>query len=353
MTAVTERLTRRALAVVALATLTLLVASALVAPPAAGAQPDPCDANDGSGTAVVVTPPADAPVGPNGTVPVYRGSELVVHLCGPRADSRSLDVSGHDWATALEGGSDRLRIRVEEPTNDSIGELASPEAVLGPSLVVVDRAAETVLANRSIPVTSDEQRVSLLDAEATYLEQERALASQLDDLAAATAAVENGSTPPEGAVAETMAARRSYRNATEDLRAALFAVADGRVGGPASAAAIRGLDDRSEAIENRTRERLGEHDDALRDRQRSLTWSLRLRAIGIGLLGLTVGALAGAVLPIRRGRVARRRIAAGEWTTYSRRAIMLPAAIGLTLCCLAGGWLVLTVGPAILEVVLP
>lgn len=352
MTTVTERLTRRVLAVVALATLALVLAQALFVAPAAGAQPNPCDAHDGTGTAVVVTPPADAPVGPNETVAVYRGSELVVHLCGPGAGARTLDASGHDWATALDDGTDRLRIRVEGPTNDSIGELASP-SVQGPSLTIVDRTVETTLANRSIPVASAEQRATIRDAEATYLERERALESQLDALAASTAAVENGSTPASDPLTETVAVRRSYLNATDDLRAALFAVADGPVGGPASAAALRGLDDRSDAMENRTRERLTDHDDALRDRQRSLTWSLRLRAIGIGLLGLVLGTLAGAILPIRRGRVARRRIAAGEWTTYSRRALVLPAAIGFTLLCLAGGWLVLTVGPAILEVVLP
>jgi hypothetical protein len=210
-----------------------------------------------------------------------------------------------------------------------------------------------VLSNRSIPVASEEQRTRLRNAEAAFLQQEAALESQLDDLAASTAAVANGSTSSDDRVAETMAARRSYRNATDDLRAALFAVADGRVGGPASAAAIRGLDDRSEAMETRTRERLRLHDAALSDRQRSLTWSLRLRTIGIGLLGVVLGALAGSILPIRRGRVARRRIAAGEWTAYSRRALLVPAAIGLALCCLGLGWLAVTVGPALVEVMGP
>jgi hypothetical protein len=352
VTAVTERVTPRVLAVAAVAALALLLTQALLVVPAAGAQADPCDAYEGPETAVVVTPPADAPVGPDGTVAVYRGSELVVHLCGPGADARTLDASGHDWATALEEGTDQLRIRVEGPTNDSIGDLASP-SVPGPSLTIVDRTVETVLTNRSIPVASEERRTRLRNAEAAFLEQEAALESQLDDLATSTDAVANGSTSSGDPIAETMAARRSYRNATDDLRAALFAVADGRVGGPASAAAIRGLDDRSDAMENRTRERLNEHDDALGDRQRSLTWSLRLRAIGIGLVGLVLGALVGAILPIRRGRVARRRIAAGEWTTYSRRALLLPAAIGLTLCCLGVGWLVMRVGPALVEVMAP
>lgn len=369
MSAVSDRLSRRlllvAVTVLAIALVPGVVATAAVATPAvatpaidtpAAAQQDPCADRPGTGSAVVVTPSTDEPIGPNGTASVYRGSELVVHLCQPGGGAHSLDASNHDWAAALDAGEDRaerLRIRVDGPTNDSLGVLASPGSVPGPSLRIVDLAVETALANRSIPVGSAEQRAALREAEATYLEQERALEAQLASLAGATDAVANGSAPAGDPITETMAARRAYRNATGELRAELYAIADSSVGGPRSAAAIRTLGDRSSALENGTRQRLRAHDDALRERQRSLTWSLRLRTFGIGLLGVLLGGLVGAILPLRRSRAARRRLAAGEWTTYSKRALLLPVAIGLALLCLGAGWLVLEAGAAIAEVTLP
>lgn len=322
------------------------------AAPSATAAADPCDAVANQ-TTVVATPPTDSPTGPNGTVSVYRGSELTVHLCQPGDSVRTLDADGLSWATVLETDGDRLRIRIDGPTNDSLGSFARGEPVSGPAVTIVDRTVESALVNGSIAVESVEQRSALRQAEATYLERERALEARLSNLSAATDAVENGSTPEGDPVEEAMTARRAHRNASQDLRAALYGVADSSVGGPRSAAAIRSLGERTEELDDRTRERLADHDAALRDRQESATWSLRLRIVGLGLLGLAVGGVAGAVLPIRRGRAARRRLAQGDWTTYSRRTILLPVAIGIVLVAIGLGWLAIEAGAAIAEVMLP
>lgn len=301
----------------------------------------------------MVTPPTDAPTGPDDTVAVYRGSEIVVHLCQPDGGDRTLDEVGLDWATVVDDGDERLRLRIDGPTNDSLGSLASPTAVPGPSLAIVDRTVESTLVNGSIPVGSAEQRVDLRNTEATYLERERALQSQLESLSGATATVEDGGSPGGEPIADTIAAWREYRNASETLRGELYDVADSRVGGPTSAAAIQALGERSTGVENRTAGVLADHDAALRDRQRSLTWSLRLRVVGLGLLGVVLGATAGAVLPIRRGRAARRRLARGDWTAYSRRAAFVPVAVGVLLVCVGLGLLALTVGDVLIEVMLP
>lgn len=340
--------------VLLLAVTVAVVAGALAPAPggSAAAAGDPCDAVQDD-PAVVVTPPTDDPTGPDGAVAVYRGSEIVVHLCQEAGGARSLDASGLSWATVVDGGQERVRIRVEGSTNDSLGTLASPSSVPGPSLTIVDRTVDSTLVNGSIPVASTQQRQDLRDAEATYLERERALERQLESLTNATTTAEDGSTADGDPVADTLVAWREYRNASETLRSELYDVADSSVGGPASAAAIQSLGERSAAMENRTAEGLAEYDAALRDRQTSLTWSLRLRIVGIGLLGVLLGAAAGAVLPIRRGRAARRRLAQGEWTAYSRRAMLLPAAIGFVLLCAGLGLLVVTVGDVLLEVMLP
>lgn len=325
---------------------------ALALAPAAGAATaaaDPCGTVEDQ--SVVVTPPTDAPTGPDGTVAVYRGSEIVAHLCQP--DGGTLDADGLDWATVVEDGDERVRLRIDGPTNDSLGTLASPEAVPGPSLTIVDRTAESTLVNGSIPVGSAEQRADLRDAEATYLEREQALGNQLESLADATATVEDGSSPDDEPIADTVVAWREYRNASETLRDELYDVADSRVGGPTSAAAIQALGGRSTGVENRTAETLADHDAALRDRQRSLTWSLRLRVVGLGLLGVIVGAAAGAVLPTRRGRAARRRLARGDWTAYSRRAALVPVAVGVLLVCVGLGLLAVAVGDVLIEVMPP
>ncbi|GAB3680958.1 hypothetical protein GCM10028857_04460 [Salinarchaeum chitinilyticum] len=313
---------------------------------------DPCAAVTEE-PAVVVTPPADDPTGPGSTAAVYNGSALVVHLCQPAGGSRTLDADGLEWATVLETDQDRLRIRVVGPTNDSLGSLAAPEPVPGPSLAIVDHAVSTQLTEKPIPVSSAERATELRTALEAYRTAEATLQSRLAALANATARVENGSTPTSTPIEETVAARAQYRSATEQLRTELYEVADSAVGGPRSAAAIRQLETRSGTMENRTASRLEAHDAALRDRQQSLTWSLRLRIVGLGLLGVVLGATIGAILPTRRGRAARRRVAAGEWTSYSRRAVLVPVAVGLVLLCLGLGWLLLTAGDAIAEVMLP
>lgn len=334
-------------------TVAVLVVGLVPAPGAtAAAAGDPCETVQDE-PAVVVTPPTDDPTGPDGTVAVYRGSEIVVHLCQADGGVSSLDADDLDWATVLDDGRERVRLRVEGSTNDSLGRLASPTSVPGPSLTIVDRTVDSTLVNGSIPVATAQQRQDLRDAEATYLERERALERQLESLANATATVEDGDSPAGDPVADTLVAWREYSNASETLRGELYDVADSSVGGPASAAAIQSLGERSSAMENRTAERLGDYDAALRDRQRSLTWSLRLRIVGIGLFGVILGAAAGAVLPIRRGRAARRRLAKGEWTAYSKRAMLLPAVIGFVLLCAGIGVLVVTVGDVLLEVMLP
>lgn len=329
----------------------LLCLALAPAPGAATAAADPCGAAENQ--SVVVTPPTDEPAGPDGTVAVYRGSEIVVHLCQPDGGDRTLDAADLDWATVLDDGSERVRLRVDGPTNDSLGTLATPDAVPGPSLAIVDRTVESALVDGSIPVGSAEQRAALRDAEATYLERERTLLYRLESLSNATATVDDGSSPEGEPIADTIAAWREYRNASETLRGELYDVADSPVGGPTSAAAIQSLGERSAGVENRTSRALADHDAALRDRQRSLTWSLRLRVVGLGLLGVVLGAVAGAVLPIRRGRAARSRLARGEWTAYSRRAALLPAAVGLLLVCVGLGLLAVTVGDVLLEVMLP
>lgn len=324
-------------------------ASTVSAPAAAS---EPCAAVNEE-PAVVVTPPIDEPSGPGSTAAVYNGSELVVHLCQPDGGSLTLDGDGLAWATVLEADQERLRIRVVGPTNDSLGTLASPESVPGPSLAVVDHTVSTELTEGSVPVGTAEQANDLRTAAEAYLTAEATLQSRLATLSNATANVENGSTPAEIPIEETTAARERYRSATGQLRAELYDVADSAVGGPRSAAAIRELENRSATLENRTEDRLETHDAALRDRQESLTWSLRLRIVGLGLLGVVVGATVGAILPTRRGRAARRRVAAGEWTSYSRRAVLVPVAVGLVLLCLGLGWLMLTADDAVIEVMAP
>ena len=347
-----ERWSRQLLLAGILVAVALLFVAGVQSGTAGAAAADPCE-SVGNGTVVVATPPTDDPIGPAGTVSVYRGSELVVHLCQPENGTGTFRDDGLAWATVLESSEDRLRIRIEGETNHSLGALVTPGSVPGPTIRIVDRTVETSLVNGSIPVASADQRATLRRAESRYVERERALEAQLDELANATATVDGGGAPEGDPIAETMAARRSYRNASEQLRAELYAVADSSVGGPGSAAAIRALGERSTSLENRTRQRLQAHDAALADRQRSLTWSLRLRIVGLGLLGILLGGVAGALLPIRRGRAARRRLARGEWTSYSRRTVVLPAAIGVLVLCLGVGWLAITAGEAILEVVAP
>lgn len=314
---------------------------------------DPCTAV-ATEPAVVVTPPADEPTGPGDTVAVYNGSELVVHLCQPANEFRTLDADDQEWATVLDSsGEDRVRIRVVAPTNDSVGSLASPEPVPGPSLSIVDHDVESALVEGSIPVASAEQAADLRDALETYNSREAALQSQLATLASATATVENGSTPDDPVVEATMTTRMAYLAAADGLRAELYDVAASAVGGPRSAAAIQALANRSATLEGRTVDGLAAHDAALSDRQQSSTWSLRLRIVGLSVLGALIGAAAGAVVPIRRGRAARRRLAAGEWTAYSRRALLVPITVGVCLLVLALGWLALTVGGAIVEVMTP
>ncbi|WP_144060764.1 hypothetical protein [Salinarchaeum sp. Harcht-Bsk1] len=341
---------RRLLLPVFLVALSLLFLAAV--PSGAGAAQPPC-ADAGNDTIVVATPPADDPIGPDGTVAVYHGSELVVHLCQSENSTRTLDDGALQWGTVLESTDERLRIRVEGPTNDSLGTLVTPGTASGPSLAIVDRTVETSLVTGSIPVASADQRASLRRAESTYVQRERLLERQLQRLENATGTVEDGGEPTGDPIGETMATREAYRNASEQFRAELYAVADSSVGGPGSAAALRALGARSTGLENRTRHRLQAHDAVLRDRQRSLTWSLRLRIFGVGAIGILIGGVAGALLPIRRGRAARRRLAQGEWTTYSRRAILLPAAVGLVLLCLGIGWLAVTFGDVIVEVLAP
>lgn len=319
---------------------------------ASGTAADPCTSVNAE-PAVVVTPPIDEPTGPGGTAGVYNGSELVVHLCQPDNGTRSLDADGLEWATVLDDEQERLRIRVRGPTNDSLGVLASPEPVPGPSLAIVDHAVETELAAGPIPVGGTDRASDLRGALEDYRTAESTITTRLATLRNATESVENGSIPTGSPIEATIAARADYRAASAQLRTELYEIADSPFGGPRTAAAIRELTERSATMENRTEARLESHDAALRDRQESLTWSLRLRIVGLGLLGLVLGATVGAILPIRRGRAARRRLAQGAWTTYSRRAVLVPVVIGVVLCCLAVGWLALTAPDAIVEVMTP
>lgn len=341
------------LAVGALALLLATGGGVVAGTAAAATAPTDACAGVGNETVVVATPPGDDPIGPGETVPVYAGSEVVLDLCQPPNGTRTLDPGQLPWATVVEASTHRVRLRVQTAPNASLGALTAGSAVPGPDLRIVGGAVESDLVAGPITVGVANRAAVLDRAETAFLERERALEDRIETLANRTAAVENGSHPNATALRRVLAADRAYANATAALQAELYAVADSPVGGAQAATALGALERRSTAAENRTRATIEDHGDALRQRERSATWALRLRVVGLGALGLVLGALAGALLPTRRGRAARRRLAVGEWTTYSRRAVLLPALVAVVLCCLGLAWLALGVGDALLEVMVP
>lgn len=342
--------TRLALALV-VAVLAVAIAAGIGAGAERGATADACAGVEND--TILATPPGDEPVGPGGTVSVYAGSEVVVHRCQQANGTRTFRTEGISWATVVHRSDRTLRLRVASAPDESLGALAASGTVPGPELRIVGRSVQTDLVEAPIPVQSEAQASALVEAEAELLDRERTLERRLTALATATAAVENGSEPNATAVRRVLAAHQSYRNATDAVRGELYAVAESPVGGARASSAIVALEARGDEVENRTRLGLEAHGDALGDRERSATWALRLRVVGIGLLGVAIGAVFGAIVPTRRGRAARRRLAAGDWTTYSRRAAVLPAIAGIVLLVVGVGWLLSNVGGALAEVLLP
>lgn len=329
-----------------------LIALALAGGAGSASATDTCAAVENE-TIVVTTPPSEQPAGPNDTLSVYPGSEVVVHLCQPEDGTRTLRSDGPTWATVVDESTHRLRLRVETAPDGSLGTLVADSAVPGPELRIAGRSVESDLIDGTIPVASEAGATALLEAEERFLERERTLEARLADLAAATNRVENGAEPNGTSIRRVAVANAAYHNATDALRSELYATAESSVGDASTSSAIVALDADATAMENRTRAGLASHGDALADRERSLTWALRLRIVGIGLLGVAIGALAGAVLPTRRGREARHRLAAGKWTTYSRRAVLLPTIVGVLLCCAGLWWLATNAGGALTEVLVP
>src|SRR6056297_3276965 len=102
----------------------LLLSVLAVAPAGAAGAAGVC-AGTVNDTLVLATPPLDDPAGPNETVSLYRGSELVVHLCQPPNGTRTLEASGHDWLNVVTASDERLRVRIVGATNGSLGTLAT------------------------------------------------------------------------------------------------------------------------------------------------------------------------------------------------------------------------------------
>lgn len=307
----------------------------------------PC-AGVGNRTAVVAAIEPDAAVGPNGTVAVHRGSEIDIHLCD-LTGNYSLEPDAPEGLTALEHAPDRVTLRVDDRFDGSLGSLASPDAVPGPAVDVVGHLVETDLLDAPIPMRTGERVEHLASVEAAYGENATTYGERLDELAAATAAVERGDRPGGDPVERTLAARASYRESVAALRSELGDVATDD-GGRRAGTTLLELGEREDDRRATAQRRLAAHDAALADRERSVGRALRLRIVGLGLAGLAVGAVAGAALPVRRGRRARRRAARGEWTTYTRRVVLVPAAVGLG-CLLAGlAWLLVAAGPGLAEV---
>lgn len=312
-----------------------------------------------NGTLVAASLPAAGTYGPGDTVAVYRGTELVVERC--RGDG-TLDASDADGLAVLSESRDRLHLRVErrvtvagEPVDSGagLGALVASEPARGPNLTVVDPAAETALVDGSLAVPTAERASEVEDAEATYAERERALREQLAALEATTATVEEGERvgATDTAFDAALAAHDRYRAAYDDLRLLLYEVAASDVGTARTTATITALEGQHAELNERIEDSVGGHDAALVERDRSLTWSLRSRILGLGALGLLVGAGLGAALPFRRGRAARRKLRRGEWATYSRRLVLYPAIVG-ALVLLAGlCWFALRAGWYVLEVV--
>lgn len=334
-------------------------------PPTAAAAPsaaaDPC-LSTGQRPAVVATPPDERPTGPGNTVAVYRGSELVLHLCTIGRTDLRLDAGDRRGIEELHGSNDRVRVRiaaergdgdatVESPAITSLGELAEPRDVPGPNLTVVDRAVAIALLDRPLPVDSPGRAKELRDADEAFRDRDAALEQRLAAVEAPSSDASSGALDDEP-LNSTLAAHERYREAVARLRATLYAVAASDVSSARTARAIEALAEHEDARAATATERIGAYDRALVERERSLTWSLRLRVLGVGIGGLLVGTAAGAALPIYRGRAARRRLRNGEWTTYSRYTAVLPGAVGAVLLLVGLGWLALTVGWGVLEVVL-
>lgn len=312
---------------------------------AAAADGEPC-AGVSDAPAVVVTPPADDPRGPNQTVRTYAGSDLDVWLCPPAGEDdtdRTLDLEGVEGLDVRSTSGDHATVRVEGPVDESLGEYVSPDPVAGPTVAVVDLTVEIDLLEEPVVVADPEQASPLEDADAAFRAAESTYETRLHALDRAVDAVADGDRPDPAVLNATVEARSEYLAASDDLRTALYDVAassDGYRG----AAALSALADRDEAVEATATETFRSYDEALAQRDRDLTWSLRFRIAGLVGVGAVLGVAAGAYLPVRRGRWASRRIARGEWTTYSRRIVRVPLAAGLTLLAVGGFWLALQVG---------
>lgn len=307
---------------------------------------DPCGGVERP--AVVATTGPDAPAGPGDAVGAYRGTDLVLALCAESGGSHSFHGDAPDGLEVVEHASEAARVRVLADTNASLGSLVDPEPVPGPRVALRGERVQTSLLEEPLAVGSADRAAGVVAAEATYRDRTAAYRARLDDLANATAAIEDGDGPDAETLNDTLAARAAYRSALSTYRGELYAVADD--GSRDAGAALLALESRHETLESTAADRLGAYDAALVERERSLTWALRLRVVGLGLVGLLVGAAAGATLPVRRGRRARRRLARGDWTTYSRRAALAPVAVGGALLLAGLALLLVTAGPTLLEV---
>jgi len=319
-----------------------LVGPASASAPATG----PCDAVERP--AVVATTGANAPHGPGESVGVYRGSAVDLVLCEEPGGDRSFQDDAPDGLEFVEHSAGAVRVRIDAATNDSLGTLVDPD-VPGPGVAVRGARVETSLLDAPLAVASAERAGDLAAAEVTYRDRAATYRDRLDSLANATAAIEAGGRPGARPLDETLAARDAYRSALSAYREELYAVAEDD-GSRDAGRALLALDARDDDLRTAAGERLAAYDAAMADRERSLTGALRLRIAGLGVVGLLVGAVAGAALPVRRGRLARRRLARGEWTTYSRRAVLVPAAVGALLLLAGAGWLLVETGTALQEV---
>lgn len=332
-------------------------AAALDAPTAVAS--DPCAGVQRP--AIVATLPEGGSYGPNQTLSVYRGTEVVVHAC---ADGGVvLDASDVAGLTVRSASHDRLHLRVDGPIPDrrlDLGSLASSGSsetdspsgtVPAAILTTAGGAVDTELVDGPLATHSPDRADEIERAEATLRDREHRVHDGLDALDTATAAVETGDRVDGSAFEVLYDAHEQYRVAVATLRELLYEVAASEAGSARTVAAIDALEAEEDALAQATTDAATDYEAAIGERDRSYTWDLRLRVLGLGLLGLLVGCALGAALPVRRGRVARRQLREGEWATYARAVVRIPVLVGAVLLLAGLGWLALRAGWVLLEVV--